>query len=1345
VSKKQNRNHSTTIPGVSSITYSGYLYKRSNYPHRNPGEILQQQQQLNDVNNPYSAADGTTVANMYSDDNNPELPIMSMPGMFSSYSTATTTASSNNNDNNYVDVKQPSSLASSSSAEIVSPHNLYDDDTTTIKVAATPSPASASNTNNNNEGTEESQQQQINQYEQQQKKNNNNEQSQKNNNPIQQGLKAAASFFGIELKDDNKYDDCNNLDTDHNRKSITPDDNYNHYNQNNEKDDEKTTQTTALLSTTINPKIKKSTTSSSPIKVGSSSSSSNNNNSGFTYTNMNSNSNSSPSRQDRNQSSFHDAMHRRHTAPSMLSESPSSQSELFDGSSNSFGSKHTTGSSSSNNNNCTNIPQDFYDPEDGHLWRAKYCVLEDGILYFYRNANDGDSVEAAAERKQNTCSLMVDAYDNNNNDYYKNIDIYNDNNNNSSNNSTSIGGNIINNNNSNNRSSITGNNKEGQMANTLSALTSSTATASSAAAATKSRRISSAQDLSKSPMIRPGMLHHTLDSSGVSSADLDTPCIWEKRVFMDCVGGVRTAEQQFGKNSFELQAMDDDDYDQNLIDTLVLKAQNSIEMKEWIFQFHRSLASFMRNIIDVVGSTSTSGVFLDIHHPRTMLSSSHSSRHLSSSSLIARGERGSIPQSSSEKHLHRLISTSPSLQRNLSHGHGRTTLKRRMDIKRTPSDCGASLSSTPDRSDTTDYYSNHPFGFWEPSPNNMIRLSPESVSPPSRFLIPPPVNSITPGINKNNKSAIEWPISQLSQAELSELSGILPRLDTGTVDRPKPITGKYIPPHLRGNNDIAASKSKYIPPHLRQNHQFTPITPPTDTVQLDQLDIIDESATGFIRGGCADPQLIHGSILDQEYIPKRASRLEKTHAEAHGSYGGSFPSDLSDTKKKSSKLRWEVGAISECGIRESQEDSYVLNNDLLKTFESGPFGSLPQTYWNQEETDHSLGLFAIFDGHCGNQGARFAVERLGRFIHDELLLVESNDSHHQNQSDASSLHPSNIESILSEAMVKMDNEFCNLCQLDGREWESGACAAVAIVANENLVVASLGDCRGILCRFVDDATSYESDDLWCQLDTELDDVGQFSSESNKSEGLHRCFWKEVTTVHSPSAEKESERIKKANGWITTETEIPIGQLRRMDFQDEDVIDILKRCLHYPSGNGGTKSFTDSERSVKECKAAPQRIIHISRVCGELAVSRAIGDRDFKASFNAMSSPEESGDHDEITTKNNDSCWWESPLFLPYPDNHNHRFKGDLVTNTPDFHRVQLGTDGVLNEFLLLACDGLWDVMDADDAVRIVRDLLFHKKFTAKKAAARLAELAIHLGSSDNITVIVVRLFSENSE
>jgi hypothetical protein len=252
-----------------------------------------------------------------------------------------------------------------------------------------------------------------------------------------------------------------------------------------------------------------------------------------------------------------------------------------------------------------------------------------------------------------------------------------------------------------------------------------------------------------------------------------------------------------------------------------------------------------------------------------------------------------------------------------------------------------------------------------------------------------------------------------------------------------------------------------------------------------------------------------------------------------------------------------------------------------------------------------------------------------------------------------------------------------------------------------------------------------ADDVWNELDTVVDDLGQRSNAVEDAES-QRCFWKEVTNIHSPSEKCERDRIEQANGWITTETEIPIGQLRRMDFLDEDVIGILKRCLHDPSEN--------PENPAKECKAAPQRILHISRVCGELAVSRALGDRDFKAAFNRPS-PASPIDIDE-------GQWWDCPLFLPDPDLHNRQFQGDLVSNMPDFQRIRVGENGVSDEFLLLACDGLWDVLDADDAVRVTRDLLFRKRWTAKRAVSYAPEgnrQPITLLTKSDVVHDVVRL------
>jgi serine/threonine protein phosphatase PrpC len=1233
---------------------------------------------------------------------------------------------------------------------------------------------------------------------------------------------------------------------------------------------------------------------------------------------------SSSRHQHQHRQSFHEAnYHRRHSAPIDMTLSGSDNSttttttaatpESLLGSNSSRVSPHINNYAANANPNAivthgkfnaNGIPQDFYDLKDGHLWRAKYCVLENGILYFYRNATDGESIEASLERKrssvQQNCGGHKGGSDPSPSDHSSFVAA-----------TLQHGGSAA----------------AATYTTSTSTVTGTTTTRPSAAVdASISRRRSSAQDLSKSPMPVPILLHH-LDST--ESSDTGSS-MWEKRVFMDCVGGVRTAEQQYGPNSFELIALnDDDDFDQrHNIDTLVLRASDQPEMKEWIFQFHRSLASFVRNIMDVFGSTSTTGAFLDIHHPPSMQSarfgttehrhhniSTTSSRLLNSSG----GDRDGIPLSPSEKQLQTLLyAVSPRFHHShhsgsathnhhqvppphtLSHGHGRTTLKRRIvDARKPITDTGAndvgttttvSLLSSPlpdlDDNITDDTTQQQQlFGLYEqpqsPTENN-TSLSPSlkvvvSSSHQQRFLIPPP------GSKGSNRSPVMGtttytPTSQIGTDGRKTRDSTSPKSDSLQNDdesnKPENIivlpkqpsittTGKYIPPHLRNNNksiDPSPPKSKYVPPHLRRQLEQTgigsnqtgdkvrhgdiavvasngfltatrgsgdrvdyaplssgrngeiaaPCTPPRDGISsssfglngdrhhgtvaptiIDHLDVVGTTTLNFVRGGCADPRLIQGSIMDRNYIPKRTSRVGQVASQPFGSYGGghscrppkatgsstveasSASTTTTTTESLSSSpilpsLRWEAGAVSECGVREYNEDAYLITNDLLLAYKEDQ-SQQQQIRWKQEDMDHSLGVFAVFDGHLGNEAARFAVENLANFIREQLLVKVGNYSadddgmsEHQHNSllgddnnddhCQSPLSPSNVENVLREAMIKMDDRFCQLCQEDGREWESGATALVAMIVNEHLVIANLGDCRGVLCRFVTDTDSYETDVSWSELTTIAED--QLSSERTSAYdgtahtiATHRCFWKEVTTVHTPSAEKERLRIEEANGWIRTDIEIPMAQLRRMDFSDEDVIRILQRCFNYfeSSNNNTHDTITPSteggERSVKECKAAPQRILDISRVCGELAVSRALGDRDFKAAFNTLSTNDMRADDCPAM---DEEGWWDSPLFLPYPDNHSRRFKGDLVSNTPDFQRIKIGDVGVSGEFLLLACDGLWDVMDYDDAVRVARDLLFRKKWTAKKSAVRLAELAMHLGSSDNVTVVLIRLFSSST-
>lgn len=73
----------------------------------------------------------------------------------------------------------------------------------------------------------------------------------------------------------------------------------------------------------------------------------------------------------------------------------------------------------------------------------------------------------------------------------------------------------------------------------------------------------------------------------------------------------------------------------------------------------------------------------------------------------------------------------------------------------------------------------------------------------------------------------------------------------------------------------------------------------------------------------------------------------------------------------------------------------------------------------------------------------------------------------------------------------------------------------------------------------------------------------------------------------------------------------------------------------------------------------------------------------------------------------------------------------------------------LDEFLILASDGLWDVVSNEMACDVVRRCLAGRslrrsgKGSAAEAAAVLARLAVGRGSKDNISVVVIELSRHN--
>jgi serine/threonine protein kinase/serine/threonine protein phosphatase PrpC len=126
----------------------------------------------------------------------------------------------------------------------------------------------------------------------------------------------------------------------------------------------------------------------------------------------------------------------------------------------------------------------------------------------------------------------------------------------------------------------------------------------------------------------------------------------------------------------------------------------------------------------------------------------------------------------------------------------------------------------------------------------------------------------------------------------------------------------------------------------------------------------------------------------------------------------------------------------------------------------------------------------------------------------------------------------------------------------------------------------------------------------------------------------------------------------------------------------------------------------------------------NRVNGVMAITRAFGDLEFKGLLDPQHGATGSG---------------SSGLGRAFRDNDK---VPPLLTAKPDVSDVELKPSE--DAFLLLACDGLWDVIESDEAADIFRERVeLHGDL--QRAAHELAQEGIRRYSNDNITVIAILL------
>jgi len=185
---------------------------------------------------------------------------------------------------------------------------------------------------------------------------------------------------------------------------------------------------------------------------------------------------------------------------------------------------------------------------------------------------------------------------------------------------------------------------------------------------------------------------------------------------------------------------------------------------------------------------------------------------------------------------------------------------------------------------------------------------------------------------------------------------------------------------------------------------------------------------------------------------------------------------------------------------------------------------------------------------------------------------------------------------------------------------------------------------------------------------------------------------QLNQEHHCGKAEEAERVKAAGGWITEEQDWIVDRFPRLFADDPDMQGVTSLGNHWKT---------------------------TYRLNEELAVSRAIGDKVFKGKANM-----------------------ESYDWLYPPDgSHPGTFSADLIISVPEVgeHILPESFSGD-RMFMIMACDGLWDVVTNELAVSYVRRIL-SQDGSFENCSEKLVKLALKLGSLDNVSVIVVPLLT----
>ncbi|KAH0589472.1 hypothetical protein H2248_005219 [Termitomyces sp. 'cryptogamus'] len=324
------------------------------------------------------------------------------------------------------------------------------------------------------------------------------------------------------------------------------------------------------------------------------------------------------------------------------------------------------------------------------------------------------------------------------------------------------------------------------------------------------------------------------------------------------------------------------------------------------------------------------------------------------------------------------------------------------------------------------------------------------------------------------------------------------------------------------------------------------------------------------------------------------------------------------------------------------------------------------------------GFFAVFDGHAG----KHAAEWCGSHFHEYLLT---------------SLHASPnmpVPDVFNETFHKVDRFLSRMCEESEGKIHSGCTAVTAFLriedadGHQSFINASPSS------PLSDSPISGHSNDVDSAHSSGAESTGSFSEHSNRKKktssssrikkALKTLTGNKSSSVSSPSTPRSgSPASLRKDLAIGTTITVPPSDSRRVLYTANagDARAVLCR-----GGRAVRLSYDHKGSDKQEAKRITDAggFVMSGRVNGVLAVTRSLGDSSMK----------------------------------------------EFVVGSPYTTETELCEE---DEFLVLACDGLWDVTNDQSAIDLVREIP-----DPQVASAKLLKYALSHHTSDNVTVLVVR-------